>query len=120
MIYITLVVFAEVAVLSGLVDALVASSYKWGFFAVGYAVFFYIWFGLFGLARVSSLALGREYRRTFITLADYLSFLQMLYLISWGLSEGGSRISPDDEMVFYGILDNSQARLHSVTFVANG
>ena len=34
-----------------------------------------------------------------------LSFLWFLYPIAWGLADGGNQISPDGEMVFYGVLD---------------
>ena len=35
--------FACVVVVCGLVGALVASTYKWGFFVLGVSAFFYIW-----------------------------------------------------------------------------
>lgn len=37
--------------------------------------------------------------------AGFVAFLTMLYPIVWGLSEGGNRISPNAEMIWYGILD---------------
>lgn len=87
-------------VVSLLVGALITSSYKWGYFTFG---------------AVSMLVLqGIIIRRQFVTLrtrafnAAMLALVLLvvwLYFICWGLSEGGNRIQPDSEAVFYGILD---------------
>lgn len=92
-------------IVTGLVGGLVVSSYKWGFFAFGCAALIYIWWVLLGPARTSSLALGPEFHKEYITSAAILSFLWLLYPIAWGLADGANRISPDSEMVFYGVLD---------------
>lgn len=46
-----------------------------------------------------------NFRAGYVVGAGYISFIWMLYPICWGLSEGGNKISPSSEMVFYGILD---------------
>ncbi|QLL34732.1 hypothetical protein HG536_0H01070 [Torulaspora globosa] len=83
-----------------LVGALIRSTYKWGYFT---------------FAAVSMLIMeAMLIRRQFVTLktrafnAAMLGFILVvvwLYFICWGLSEGGNRIQPDSEAVFYGILD---------------
>lgn len=101
----TLIFFALVMVVSGLIGALVHTTYKWGFFAFGCAALLYIWWNMMGPARASSFALGSPFKSAFTISTGWLSFLFLLYPISWGLSEGGTVISPTSEMVFYGVLD---------------
>jgi len=102
---ITLAFFDLVMIITGLVGALVESNYKWGFYTFGCAALFYIWFVLIGPARTSAGILGPDFRKAFTGSAAILSFLWLLYPIAWGLADGGNVISPDSEMVFYGILD---------------
>ena len=92
-------------IITGLIGALVESTYKWGFYVFGNVALFYIWWVLAGPARTSSAALGSEFKKAFTGSAIILSFLWLLYPIAWGLADGGNVISPDSEMVFYGILD---------------
>jgi bacteriorhodopsin len=102
---IALIFFDEVMIITGLVGALVASTYKFGYFAFGCAALIYIWVILLGPALKSSATLGPEFRKAYMRSAAYLSFIWMLYPICWGLSDGANVISPDSEMVFYGVLD---------------
>ena len=102
---ITMCFMADFAVVMGLVGALVASTYKWGFYVFGLFGYFYIISHLLGPARTSTSIFGGAVGGPFMRGAGYLSFLWLLYPICWGLSEGGNRITPDGEMVFYGILD---------------
>lgn len=102
---VTLVFFDLVMIITGLVGALVASSYKWGFYVFGCFALFYIWWVLFFPARTSARALGADFHKSYMTSGVVLSFLWLLYPIAWGLSDGGSVIYPDGEMAFYGVLD---------------
>jgi len=102
---ITLIFFDLVMIITGLVGALVKSSYKWGFYAFGNMALFYIWWVLFGPARSTAGVIGAEYKKSFTVSAGILSFLWLGYPIAWGLADGGSYITPDSEMIFYGILD---------------
>lgn len=87
-------------IISLLVGALIRSSYKWGYFTFG---------------AVSMLVLqGIIIRRQFVSLRTrafngamlgLILLIVWLYFICWGVSEGGNRIQPDSEAVFYGILD---------------
>jgi len=102
---IALLYFDIVMIVVGLIGALVSSSYKWGFFAFGVAALVYIWAILLGPALRSSAALGPEYSRSYLTSTIVLSTIWALYPICWGLADGGNVITPDGEMIFYGILD---------------
>ena len=55
--------------------------------------------------RASANLLGTDFHKAYIRPAAWVVFLSMLYPISWALSEGGNVISPNREMIFYGILD---------------
>ncbi|WWD09540.1 hypothetical protein V865_007667 [Kwoniella europaea PYCC6329] len=88
----------QIWVMTGLVGALVVTSYKWGFYTFGCAALFYV-------PRASAGALGADYKSAFTSSAAILSFLWLLYPIAWGLADGGNVITPDSEMIFYGILD---------------
>ncbi|KAF2839142.1 family A G protein-coupled receptor-like protein [Patellaria atrata CBS 101060] len=95
----------EVMIVCGLVGALTRTRYKWGYFAFGCAALMYILYQLVWEARRHANALGRDVGRTFLICGSLLSFLWLLYPISWGLCEGGNYIAPDSEAVFYGVLD---------------
>lgn len=116
--------FAWVVVVTGLVGALTPTTYKWGYFVMGVAGLFYIWYVLqtsHSISRGCSLcacrsvllfhgpsttfAAGQGMRTGFIRGAGFVAFITMLYPIAWGCSEGGNVISPTGEMVWYGILD---------------
>lgn len=90
----------EVMIVTGLIGALVASSYKWGFFAFGCAAQGYIWYVLLGPGRASAARLGPEFNKAYIGSAVLLSALWLFYPIAWVLSEGGNVITPTGEMIF--------------------
>ncbi|CBX94996.1 hypothetical protein IAQ61_008437 [Plenodomus lingam] len=95
----------EIMIVTGLVGALVVSSYKWGFFAFGCAALVYVVYQLVWESRRHSKFFGRDVERTFLLCGSLTSFLWILYPVAWGLCEGGNVISPDSEAVFYGVLD---------------
>ncbi|KAI6101418.1 hypothetical protein EDD16DRAFT_1696834 [Pisolithus croceorrhizus] len=101
----TTLFFSWVVVVSGLIGALVSSSYKWGYYAFGLAALFYLWYRLFGHSSRYPFRVGQNVRSGYWGLAAYVAFIWTLYPICWGLSEGSNTISPTSEMVFYGILD---------------
>jgi len=101
----TVLFFDELMIITGLVGALVASSYKWGYFAGGCIAEFYVLFVLFGPARKTAGIIGKKYASSLTTSSAMLSVLWILYPVAWGLADGSSYISPDSEMVFYGVLD---------------
>jgi len=100
------VIFMDIAmIVTGLIGALVATRYKWGFFTFGCAALIYIWGVLLGPARVSAGNISLEARKAYVGSAAFLSFLWMLYPICWGLADGGNILRPSGEMIFYGVLD---------------
>ncbi|KZS88188.1 family A G protein-coupled receptor-like protein [Sistotremastrum niveocremeum HHB9708] len=101
----TILFFDLVMIITGLVGALVQSTYKWGFFVFGCFALFYVWYGLFFSAPASAAAIGTDVRSAYTRGAFFLSFIWALYPIAWGLADGANVISPTSEMIFYGILD---------------
>jgi len=97
--------FADAAVISGLVGALVPSDYKWGYFVLALASAAYVLYTIFGPGRISAAARGSDVARAYGIGAVFVPVLVVLYAICWGVSEGGNVIAPDSEAVFYGILD---------------
>jgi len=95
----------EIMIVTGLVGALVTSSYKWGYFVFGCVALFYILYQLVWEARRHAIHLGKDVSNTFFICGTLTAFLWTLYPIAWGICEGGNVISPDSEAVFYGILD---------------
>ncbi|CCD27267.1 opsin family protein NDAI_0K00760 [Naumovozyma dairenensis CBS 421] len=90
-------VFWVVALLIGTV---IHSTYKFGYWV----------FGAVAMLIVQFIQFKRIYFtlkiRGFTGCIQLFSFIIVwLYFICWGLSEGGNRIQPDSEAVFYGVLD---------------
>jgi len=95
-----------VSVVSGLVGALVPSTYKWGFYVFAVVADLYILFHLWVPARRSISDYGlTSVSGAHVRGVGLLTLLFILYPIAWGLSEGGNKIAPDSEFIFYGILD---------------
>ncbi|KAF2157547.1 family A G protein-coupled receptor-like protein [Myriangium duriaei CBS 260.36] len=95
----------EVMIITGLIGALVSSSYKWGYYVFGCVALFYILYQLIWEARRSAGIVGQDVGRAFFMCGTLTAFLWTLYPIAWGLSEGGNVISPNGEAFFYGVLD---------------
>ncbi|KAF2820030.1 family A G protein-coupled receptor-like protein [Ophiobolus disseminans] len=94
-----------IMIITGLIGALVTSSYKWGYFAFGCLALVYIVYQLVWEARLHARAYGRDVERSFVMCGSLTTILWILYPVAWGLSEGGNVIAPDSEAVFYGVLD---------------
>jgi len=95
----------EIMVVTGLVGALISSSYKWGYFVFAMFALFFIAYNVVYVGVQHAKPLGREVSRTYVICGGWTIFLWFLYPIAWGLSEGGNVIAPDSEAIFYGILD---------------
>ncbi|TFY63764.1 hypothetical protein EVJ58_g3052 [Rhodofomes roseus] len=102
---ITTLFMCIVVVISGLVGALVHSTYKWGYFSFGCAALIYIWCSLLIHGTRTAFPAGGVLRTGYIRSAGYLSFMLITYPICWACSEGGNVISNSGEMIWYGILD---------------
>lgn len=113
-------------IITGLLGALTASRYKWGFFvfvrqgpfvvvaveraltsrssrplsrAQGCVAMFWIFWVLFFPARKSASHLGTDYHRAYTSSAIVLCTLWTVYPIIWGVCDGGNVITPTSEMV---------------------
>ncbi|KAA8576107.1 hypothetical protein EYC84_006269 [Monilinia fructicola] len=95
----------ELMIITGLVGALVASSYKWGYFVFAMVALFGIAYNILFVGGQHAKALGTQVNKVYWTCGGITMFLWFLYPIAWGLSEGGNVISGDSEAVFYGVLD---------------
>lgn len=90
---------------TGLIGSLVESQYKWGFFVFGCIAMLLVFYDLYFVGWTSAKKLDQGLGKRYMHGAIMLSFLWFLYPIAWGLADGGNQISPDGEMIFYGILD---------------
>ncbi|SCB65741.1 unnamed protein product [Fusarium graminearum] len=95
----------EIMIVTGLVGALVTTSYKWGYFTIGCVALVYIVYQLAWEARIHANHVGPDVGRVFLWCGSLTAVVWILYPIAWGVCEGGNLISPDSEAVFYGILD---------------
>lgn len=92
-------------IITGLVGALVGSSYKWGYFVVANAAFFLVVVNLVFVGRKHANAINKEVGRAYLFCGALTVVLWFAYPIAWGVSEGGNIIAPDSEAIFYGVLD---------------
>lgn len=95
----------EIMVITGLVGALVKSSYKWGYFTFGCVAFLFVAYTVVFEGRTHARAIGADVAKVYTLCGVWTISLWFLYPIAWGLCEGGNVISSDSEAVFYGILD---------------
>ncbi|KAH9829173.1 heat shock protein 30 [Rhodofomes roseus] len=102
---VTTLFMSVVVVVSGLVGALVHSTYKWGYYTFGCVALIYLWYVLLWHAPASSFAAGGVVRRGYYLATGYFSFILITYPICWACAEGGNVITVTSEMIWYGILD---------------
>ena len=100
-----IVLIDEVMIITGLIGALVASDYKWGYYVFGCVALFPILYVLVWEARKHASKISPEAGKAFLYCGSLTALLWTLYPVAWGLSEGGNVISSDGEAVFYGVLD---------------
>ncbi len=83
--------------------AVVATTYKWGFFVFGIFAYFLLSASLLtsGLTTARRLLITRHY----LIIAGYLVFFWFLYPIAWGVDDGGNVISVTSGFIYIGILD---------------
>jgi bacteriorhodopsin len=99
------VFISTTTVICGLIGALVPSTYKWGYFAIGLALFSYVYYVIAIPGRQNAAAIGPDVSRIYTISGLWLLSLWILYPICWGVSEGGNVITPDSEAAFYGVID---------------
>ncbi|BGO88688.1 hypothetical protein NBRC10512v2_000633 [Rhodotorula toruloides] len=100
------VIFADLLMIeTGLIGALVASRYKWGFYAFGCAAQLYIWWMLLVPGRRSAQHIGSDFAKSYTMSNIFLTTVWLVYPVIWGVADGGNVITPDSEMIAYGVLD---------------
>ncbi|KAH8589338.1 heat shock protein 30 [Bisporella sp. PMI_857] len=97
------VALSWVWVASWLSGALVATTYKWGFFVFGIFAYFLLSASLLHTGSITSkrLAVGKSY----LAVSGWLVFVWFLYPIAYGLADGGNKIGVTQGWIFFGILD---------------
>jgi bacteriorhodopsin len=76
-------------IITGLVAALVPSTYKWGYFVFAMVALFGVAWNVVFVARRHSIALGADVKRVFFLTGVWTISLWFIYPVAWGLSEGG-------------------------------
>lgn len=102
---IAIIIADEVMIITGLIGALVQTSYKWGYWTFGMVAFSYVVYSLVIVGAYSASILGGAVKRTYYICGVLTIGVWFLYPVAWGLCEGGNVIHPDSEAIFYGILD---------------
>ncbi|CBQ73003.1 related to YRO2-putative plasma membrane protein, transcriptionally regulated by Haa1p [Sporisorium reilianum SRZ2] len=97
--------FDLVMIITGLIGALVESTYKWGYFTMGSVAMFYVFWVIYGPGLKSASHLGADFKKSYLHSSLVLTVLWTLYPIAWSICDGANIASPDGEMVFYGVLD---------------
>ena len=90
-------------VASYLSSALIRTHYKWGFFAFGTFAYILLSLSLLqtGLTSSKRLSITSHY----LAITGWLVFIWMLYLIAFGVDDGGNKIGVTEGFIFFGILD---------------
>lgn len=94
-----------VMIITGLVGALTASSYKWGYFAFAMVALLGVAWNVLWTAREYARRLGPTVLKVFLATGCWTLGLWFLYPVAWGLCEGGNVIGANSEGIFYGVLD---------------
>ncbi|KAI5801247.1 hypothetical protein EDC01DRAFT_716444 [Geopyxis carbonaria] len=95
----------EVMIVTGLIGALVKSSYKWGYYTFANVAFLLVVYEIVWVGRRNARILGEDVHKLYIGISVFTMVIWTLYPIAWGVSEGANIIASDSEAVFYGILD---------------
>jgi bacteriorhodopsin len=91
-------------ILTGLISALVTEG-QWVWFTIGCVAMLAVFYGLLGPGRQMAYGRSDTVGRSYTGLVVYLLVLWTLYPIVFALAEGTGKITPDKEVVLYGILD---------------
>jgi len=83
--------------------ALVATHYKWGFYAFGLFAYFLLAGSLLHTGSITAKRL--EIKSSYFLLSFWLAFIWLLYAIAYGVDDGGNKISVTSGFIFFGILD---------------
>jgi len=90
-------------VASWLSGALVATHYKWGFFAFGTFAYFLLSASLLYTGSITAKRVGILKQYWLVT--GWLVFIWLIYPIAWGVDDGGNKIGVTQGFIFFGVLD---------------
>jgi len=97
------IILSWIWVASWLSGALVATHYKWGFFAFGTCAYFLLSTSLLQTGSVAAKRVGVS--KHYLAITGWLVFIWLLYPIAYGVDDGGNEISVTSGFIFFGILD---------------
>ncbi|KAF2863332.1 bacteriorhodopsin [Piedraia hortae CBS 480.64] len=105
---------------------------RWGWYTIACISYLVIVWQLLGNGRVAALACGERPRNFFLSIAGFTLVVWAIYPIIWGIGEGARKMSVDEEIIAYVILDIlakpvfgawllfSHARLPEINLELNG
>ena len=103
-------------VASWLSGALVATHYKWGFFAFGTFAYFLLSASLLHTGSITAKRLGIS-RHNYL-ISGWLVFIWLIYPIAYGVDDGGNKIGVAEGFIFFGILDVLTVPVLSIAILA--
>ncbi|KAM0219863.1 hypothetical protein ACHAPA_003517 [Fusarium lateritium] len=106
---------AWVWALTYLAAALTPTAYKWGFFAFGTLAYVILAMSTINESyeAAEKMGIGKHYR----LLSVWTNIVWLFYLIAFGLSDGGHRISVTAGSAFFGVLDVLMVPVVTFAFV---
>ncbi|RDW59462.1 Heat shock protein 30 [Coleophoma cylindrospora] len=97
------IVLTWIWIASWLAGALVASTYKWGFFAFGLFSELLLITSLLHTGTITAKRVGIVKHHSMIV--GWLSFIWLIYPIAYGVDDGGNIIRVTSGWIFFGVLD---------------
>jgi bacteriorhodopsin len=112
------VVFADIAmIVFGLFGAITDHYYRWGYYGIGCAWMFVVFWGLLVTGPRYAFQRDRALGRLYMFFASYLVILWFCYPVVWGLAEGSNTISVTAEIAAYGGLDITAKAIFGFLFL---
>jgi len=97
------IVLSWIWVASWLSGALVATTYKWGFFTFGTFAYLLLAASLLYTGSITAKRVG--ILKQYWLVSGWLAFVWLLYPIAYGIDDGGNTIGVTEGFIFFGILD---------------
>lgn len=102
----TIIIADLFMIITGLIGAVHPSlKYRWAFFGVSCAAFVYVILGLVGPARQYAASRHPKVGSLFNQVSLALVVVWTLYPIVWAFCEGTGKMSADNEVLAFGVLD---------------
>jgi bacteriorhodopsin len=78
---------------------------KWGFFVFSCLFFLFILYSLLNTGRKTAYMRSNNVGRFYASIVIYTTIIWIMYPIAWALAEGTNRLSANQAVLFYAILD---------------